>query len=164
MWDIGHNCATYLPSTGKAPSEAPCFGSRRKVWDPQCSANNLACLNKMLATQDVLSLVGFPRGGKGNKLTGKCGHRLWSKIQCKLEAISKTALQRYCKVCFDWRWYPVSAIIKGSLSSQWRSSHLLKISQVLAGQNCPGEMTLSMNNSRCQWRPAPSWGGGQRWA
>lgn len=91
----------HLCSTGEALSETPCFGSRTKVWDPHCSANNLACLNRMLAMQDVLSLVGFPCGGEGNKLAGKCGHRLWSKIQCKLEAIGKTDLQRYCKVCFD---------------------------------------------------------------
>lgn len=84
-----------------ALSEARCFGSWRKVWDPHCSVNNLACLNRMLAPQDVLGLVGFPHGGEGKNLAGRCGHRLWSKIQCKLEAINKTDLQRYTEVCFD---------------------------------------------------------------
>ena len=59
------------------------------MWDPRCSAHHLACLNRVLATQVVLGLAGLPHGGEGNKLAGRCGHRLWSEIQCKLEAISK---------------------------------------------------------------------------
>lgn len=51
--------------------------------------------------QDVPGLVGDPHGGKGNNLAVRCGHKLWSKIQSKLEAISKRDLQRCCKVCFD---------------------------------------------------------------
>lgn len=51
--------------------------------------------------QDVPALVGYPHGGKGKKLDVRCGDRLWSKIQSKLEAISKTELQRCYEVCFD---------------------------------------------------------------
>lgn len=74
------------------------------MWDSHFSANNLACLNRILATRAVLGIVGFPHGGEGNTLTGRGGHSLWSKIQCKLEAISETgliSLQRDCNVCFD---------------------------------------------------------------
>lgn len=42
-----------------------------------------------------------PQGSRGCKPAVMCGHRLWTKIQSKLEAISKTDLQRCCKVCFD---------------------------------------------------------------
>lgn len=55
----------------------------------------------MLAAQDVPGLVGYPHGGEGNKLAVRCEHRLWSKMQCKLEAVSKTDLERCCEVCFD---------------------------------------------------------------
>lgn len=62
---------------------------------------SFGCLKRTLAVQDVPALVGYPHGGKGNKLDVRCGDRLWSKIQSKLEAISKTELQRCYEVCFD---------------------------------------------------------------
>lgn len=163
MWDIGHNCATYLALA------RPFLTHRALAGEGRCgilTAPRIIWLawTRCWPHRMCLVLQDFFMGVKGNKLAGRCGHRLWSKIQCKLEAISKTDPKRYCKVCFDWRCYPASAVLKASLSSQRTNRHLVKISQVLAGLNCPREMTLPMGNSRHQQRPAPSWGRDQHWA
>lgn len=132
MWDIWHHSAYLAMAKLFVKHQALAAGGRCGILTaPQI----VCCLKRTLAAQDVPGLVGYPQGGRGNKLAVRCGHRLWSKIQSQLEAISKTDLQRCCKVCFDQSWYPMNIIIKGSLSSQWGNKHLLKISQVITGLN-----------------------------